>query len=359
MAEKKDILFLTPYPRGTAGSQRFRFELFYGVLEKENISFDTQSFVDEETWQILYLKGGYYKKILGVLKGFLRRVKTLFVAKKYKYIFIHREASPLGPPIFEFILSKWLKSKIIFDFDDAIWKRDINKTNKLATILKRPQKVERICKWAYKVSAGNTYLASYAKQFSKNVFIIPTVVDTENRHNRIQKQDSLVVNIGWTGTHTTLKYLYPIVSVIESLQNKYDFIFYVIANKKPEWNLKSLEFIKWDKETEIEDLMRFHIGLMPLIDDEWANGKCGFKAIQYMSLGIVPIVSPVGVNREIVSDGIQGLYANSMEDWRDSIEKLLIRQDSRIVMGEESRNSVKQGYSVLSLKDDFMKLFRC
>ena len=293
------ILFLFPYPAGTAASQRFRFEQYLNFLKEEGIYTDYQSFIDEKTWAILYKEGYMIQKALGILRGFLRRMAMLFRVYGYDYIFIHREASPIGPPIFEWIITKVFRKKIIFDYDDAIWLPNTTKSNALVAGLKFHQKTAWISSWSYKVSAGNAYLADYAKQFQKNktnVIINPTTIDTQNLHNQQKQQlanDDIPV-IGWTGTHSTMKYLDEIVPVLAELEKEYTFYFLVISNKKPDFSLKSLTFIPWNKESEINDLLQMNIGLMPLSDDIWAKGKCGFKALQYMALGIPALVSPVG-----------------------------------------------------------------
>src|SRR5690606_21158248 len=136
----KKILFLTPYPKGTAPSQRFRFEHFYGVLTEAGFEIQTQSFIDIETWNILYKPGNFFKKIFGFIKGIIRRVWMLFRLHRYKIVFIHREALPFGPPIFEWLIKKVFRKKIVFDFDDAIWLPNVSDSNKKLGWLKNYKK---------------------------------------------------------------------------------------------------------------------------------------------------------------------------------------------------------------------------
>ena len=133
---KKDILFLLPYPLHRAPSQRFRVENLLFVLDDAGKSYDLAPFMDNDLWEILYKNGSIFAKAFGIIKSYFKRLNTvLFQAKNYEYIFIHREAAPLGPPIFEWILSKVLKKKIIYDFDDAIWIPNTSEQNKIAEIL--------------------------------------------------------------------------------------------------------------------------------------------------------------------------------------------------------------------------------
>ena len=209
-----------------------------------------------------------------------------FPYEKYDRIFIHREAMPVGPPLFSFIVAKVLKKKIIYDFDDAIWIPNSSESNRFFSFLKRHSNTRSLCKWSTKVSCGNEYLCNYAKNYNENVVYNPTTIDTEHYHNITKDHDiSPVINIGWSGTHSTIQYLNHIVPVIEKLEAEFDFEFIVISDLNPDFKLKSLKFIPWNKSKEIEDLLRFNIGLMPLENDKWAQGKCGFKAFTIYGTG--------------------------------------------------------------------------
>jgi glycosyltransferase involved in cell wall biosynthesis len=352
------ILFIVPYPIASAPSQRFRFEQYFEALKKEGIQYEVQSFIDEATWDILYKKGFVLKKIFGILKGFLRRKLLFFKLRQYHRVFIHREAAPIGPPIFELMLAKVFRKKIIYDFDDAIWLENVSESNKIVSKLKWYSKVSSIIKWSEKISCGNDFLCGYAKMYNKNVVLNPTTIDMFNLHNETKNQNSDKFVIGWTGTHSTIKYLEPIVPVIEQLEMQFDFDFLVISNRKPDWNLKSLKYLDWQKETEVADLLKMNIGLMPIPDDDWAKGKCGFKALQYMSLGIPALVSPVAVNKEIVDNGINGYWCNSNEEWKTAITTLIQDADLRVKMGVAAKEKIKNHYSVESNTVNFLNLFK-
>lgn len=352
------ILFIVPYPIASAPSQRFRFEQYFEALKKEGIQYEVQSFIDEATWDILYKKGFVLKKIFGILKGFLRRKLLFFKLRQYHRVFIHREAAPIGPPIFELMLAKVFRKKIIYDFDDAIWLENVSESNKIVSKLKWYSKVSSIIKWSEKISCGNDFLCGYAKMYNKNVVLNPTTIDMFNLHNETKNQNSDKFVIGWTGTHSTIKYLEPIVPVIEQLEKQFDFDFLVISNRKPDWNLKSLKYLDWQKETEVADLLKMNIGLMPIPDDDWAKGKCGFKALQYMSLGIPALVSPVAVNKEIVDNGINGYWCNSNEEWKTAITTLIQDADLRVKMGVAAKEKIKNHYSVESNTVNFLNLFK-
>lgn len=353
----KRIVFLVPYPSGKAPSQRFRFEQYYSFLEEAGFTYEVAPFLDDHTWSILYKPGHFFGKAWGIIKGFFRRLLLLFRVSGFDFVFIHREAAPIGPPFFEWMISQVLGKRVIYDFDDAIWIADTSDNNKIASRLKWHDKVSSICKWAYKVSCGNTYLQEYAKQYNRNAFVVPTTIDTENLHNQVKAHEPGKPVIGWTGTHSTMRYLDLVVPAISQLEKKYDFTFQVISNKAPDLPLQSVTFKPWNKETEIQDLLDFNIGVMPLEDDAWSKGKCAFKALQYMALGIPALVSPVGVNSEVVDHGRNGFICTTTEEWYQAIELLLLDNQDRIDKGREARQKIVQHYSVLATKEKFLALF--
>ncbi|CAN5919793.1 hypothetical protein BH24BAC1_BH24BAC1_38200 [soil metagenome] len=167
------VLFVVPYPEGTAPSQRFRFEQYFPALAERGIQYEVHTFLDRGTWAILYKPGHTLQKAGGILKGFARRIGLLFRVPGFDVVFLHREASPIGPPVFEWFIGQVLRKKIIYDFDDAIWLPNTSDTNKLAAGLKWHQKVGRICGWAWKVSCGNRYLQEYALQFNPQAIVNP------------------------------------------------------------------------------------------------------------------------------------------------------------------------------------------
>jgi glycosyltransferase involved in cell wall biosynthesis len=355
---KKKILFIAPYPFDEAPSQRFRFEQYFPYLKENNFEVHFSPFLDHKTWKTLYSQGKTIQKVIGVVRSFLKRVALLFTLYKYDFIFIHREASHVGPPIFEFLIAKVFRKKYNYDFDDAIWLANYSETNARFHRLKAYWKVSYCIKWAHSVSAGNDYLAKYASKFNSNIFVIPTTIDTENHHkiDTDHNQEKLV--IGWTGTHTTMRYLDAIVPIIKDLEEKYDFEFLIISNESPNYELKSLRFVKWKRETEIEDLARISIGVMPLEMDIWSEGKCGFKGLQYMSLGIPALMSPVGVNTQIVTHGYNGYLPMKSDDWKNYLESLLIDTDLRKRIGLAGKKTIHERYSVKANEINYLKLFQ-
>lgn len=352
------ILFVIPYPTNEAPSQRFRFEQYFEILEQANIHYRVSPFWDRKTWEILYKPGHKWSKGWGAARGLMKRFFLLFSLPRYQFVFIHREATPAGPAWFEWTAVHVFRKKIIYDFDDAIWIPAISASNKGFSWVRNFKKVAKICRWSYRISAGNEFLANYARQFNKDVVVVPTVVNTDTSHNRSKDQGSDAPVIGWTGTFSTLHYLDIILPVLAELGKNHAFTFMVIADKDPAPAVKNYRFIKWNKATEIDDLMNFNIGLMPLHDDELSRGKCGFKAIQYMSLGIPALVSPVGVNSKIVDEGINGYLCNTIPEWKKRMEELITDPALRKEMGMQARKKITSHYSVTATANLFLSLFK-
>jgi glycosyltransferase involved in cell wall biosynthesis len=154
-----------------------------------------------------------------------------------------------------------------------------------------------------------------------------------------------------------MPYLNEVLPVLKALEEKVSFEFCVISNIAPAFELKSLRFVPWKKETEVQDLLRFNIGIMPLTEDPWSKGKCGFKALQYMSLGIPALVSPVGVNKVIVDNDINGFICSNYSEWLEGLEVLISNISKRETMGKAAKEKVKFNYSVKANTKNFLSLF--
>jgi glycosyltransferase involved in cell wall biosynthesis len=302
------ILFIGPHRPNRNGSQRFRMEQYFPYLEQNGFVCDYSWFIDEKDDKVFYSKGRMLRKAMIFLKATAVRLRDVLRANKYDVIFVQREAFMTGSVFFEKRFSK-SRAKLVFDFDDAIWLEDISSANQRFRWLKRPSKTKDIISIADAVIAGNDFLATYACQYNKNVWQLPTAVDT-NIYLPGVKSDKNRVCIGWSGSKTTVRHFEMLVSVLKELKAHYDnrIHFLLIGDKNFQADGLDVECIDWRFESELIDLNRIDIGLMPLPPDQWSLGKCSFKAIQYMSLKIPPVVSPVGMNKELVTHGADGFF---------------------------------------------------
>src|SRR5690606_2024771 len=241
-------------------------------------------------------------------------------------------------------------SRLVFDLDDSIWMHqtgEIKSNKRILYFLKNPEKTKEIIKVADLIFAGNQYILDYAKQFNPNVVIIPTTIDTEI-YKPLPKTESETICIGWSGSFSTIIHFTFILPALKVLKKKYGekIKFMVIGDQTFRDEELEIEGLPWSLDTELEDLQKIDIGLMPLPDDNWTKGKCGLKGLQYMALSIPCIMSPVGVNSDIIQDGINGFLADKTEEWVEKISTLIENPDLRQKMGALGRESVIDQYSV-------------
>lgn len=337
------ILFIVPYSSDGA-SNRFRVEQYLPFLKAEGIEYDVRPFVTQRFFKILYLKGKNIRKILYFIQALWDRVLVIYRSRKYDLILIHREACPIGPPIFEWMIYKF-KKPIIFDFDDAIFLQNLSPANRIYGFLKSPSKTQAIIKMSKAVIVANRFLEEYARRFNSRVYIIPTSIDTEKF--MVKENASKRLSIGWVGSPTTFPYLHSLSGAIKELSMKHDFIFKIIGAGE---NLSiagvNIESRDWKLEEEIANFQGIDIGIYPLSDTMWARGKAAFKAIQFMSMGIPVVASPVGMNKELIQDGVNGFLAASDEEWVNKISSLIKDEGLRQRIGLAGRKTIEEHYSV-------------
>mgnify|MGYP006138031741 CR=1 FL=1 len=356
MDSGKRLLFVALHRPGRSPSQRFRYEQFVPYLEANGWQCDYSHILDENGDEAFYTSGAYWKKAKVVIKGFLSRMSDIFKADQYDVIFIQRETFVTGSTFFEHRFAK-TKAKVVFDFDDAIWLLDISEGNKNLSWLKDPSKTKKIIGLSDLIIAGNSYLADYASRHNKNVKVLPSVIDTDfyRSAHRIAQGP---ITIGWSGSQTTNKHFLLAEPWLIKLKEKYDtkIRFVVLTERKIEIEGLDIETMVWNKEREVENLDLIDIGMMPLPDDDWARGKCGFKGIQYMSLSKPAVMSPVGVNPEIIEHGVNGYLAESTDEWFQCLSVLIESAELRSKIGAEGRKSIEQHYSVKSAQGKLLSM---
>jgi glycosyltransferase involved in cell wall biosynthesis len=353
------VLLLVAHRPDRSPSQRYRFEQYIPYLEQNGFEFVWSPLLSENDDKIFYGNGGAIKKVSILLKGHLQRQRDVSRFKEFDIIFIQREASFFGSSYFEKCAFKSGK-KVIFDFDDAIWLADTSAANKKWEWVKDPAKFNKNVEYAHAIIAGNQYLADKAKQHTKGwVHVIPTTVDTKNHIPKPELRGKEKICIGWSGSFSTIKHFEEVVPVLKELNKKYagklEFkVFGDALYKNEELGIKG---IPWTANSEVDVLNSFDIGIMPLPNDNWAKGKCGLKALTYMSCGIPVVMSAVGVNTEIGSDG-NALLVNSKEDWMNALTKLIENKSLREELGKRGRKVVEERYSVDAHKERYLEVFK-
>ncbi|MEW6008507.1 MAG: glycosyltransferase family 4 protein [Candidatus Omnitrophota bacterium] len=352
------ILFIVPYPTEGA-SNRLRVEQYLPFLKSHSMEFIVRPFASRSFFKILYKKGFYFLKIYYFIIATINRIVDLLRVIKYDIIFIHREAFPIGPAIFEYIFAT-SKKPIIYDFDDAIFLPNISKSNSFMERFKMPNKISKIIRISKAVIAGNEYLGKFALKYNQNVSIIPTPINTDAYKPKFSEtsRDSEVV-IGWIGTPTTVCFVYSLEGVFRRVLLKYPNVKFKIIGG--EFSIPGLDKVmneNWTLREEADLLGSFDIGVMPMPDNEWTRGKCGFKVIIYMSMGIPAVCSPVGMNKEIIQDGVNGFLADSQEDWLEKLSALIEDRQLRENIGRAGRHSAEEKYSVKVNAPKFFELIQ-
>jgi glycosyltransferase involved in cell wall biosynthesis len=351
----KKILAIVQHRRDRSPGQRFRFEHFISAIENAGYEIIFSNIINEKDDKIFYSRGRYLSKLRIVIQSFFHRLRDVKTAKNCDLIFIYREAWMLGTTYFERRLAK-TGVPVVFDFDDSIWLNDTSEGNQNLAWMKKPEKTADICKLASLVMVGNDYLADYARQFNQNVFVLPTTIETDYHKPCKAEKYSQKICIGWTGTTTTLKHYDTAIPVLLKLKDTYgDKIYFKVIVNSTEWtrNLE-VKLTQWSKQNEIADLCEFDIGIMPLPDDQWSRGKCGFKGLQCMGLEIPVVMSPVGVNTKIIESGQNGFLANDENQWFDILCKLIEDSTLREQIGKNGRKTVEQEYSVKAWEERFL-----
>lgn len=350
--------FVVPYPRGRAPGQRFRFEQWLDLLPSDAIDAEVKPLLSARAYDSLYQPGHHVLKAADTIAGAARRVVDAASARRSDVVFIYREAFPFGPPVLE----RWLESRVpvVFDFDDAIWLGDTSAANAWVKGFKRPEKFGKIVADAALTLAGNEYLADHARTFTSRVQVVPTTLDVVRYAPvRVPRQPSQRITVGWSGSPSTAAHLKTIEGPLRRALRELPIDLHIVG--APGFSLPRADHVRvipWSAATEINTVGSFDIGLMPLPDDEWAKGKCGFKALLYMALGVPAIASPVGVNPTIISSGDNGLLPRTDTEWFDAIALLVENEHDRRRIGAAGRDTVVERYSGQRWAPRFLDLLR-
>jgi glycosyltransferase involved in cell wall biosynthesis len=272
--------------------------------------------------------------------------------KKYDLLLIEYELFPYLPSFLEYLLSK-RGIKYIVDYDDAIFHKYDMRNNKIIKGF-LGNKIAKVMSYADHVIVCNEYLEAYAKKHNEHTFRLPTVVllaKYKKEMATFQKEDNDMFMIGWIGSRTTSVYILEILPAMKKFVDTYRNVQFDLVGfdrnllSKDNASRQHINIIDWSEEKEIENILNFDIGIMPLHDDPWSRGKCGFKLVQYMSCKKPVIASPVGINTSLVKEGKNGFLAKSLDEWFSAFETLYLNKELREKIAIDNFNKIELEYN--------------
>ena len=233
-----------------------------------------------------------------------------------------------------------LKRPRVMDVDDAIW-LDRPPVSRLSA--------RHLAGRMDLVIAGNAYIADWFSRYCPRVEIVPTAIDVERYRPAEKPPVAERFIVGWTGTSSNFPYLDQIEAPLARFVADHpDAMLKIIADQP--WRPAAIPperiiYQPWRRAIEVSGLQEMSVGIMPLADTPWARGKCSFKMLQYMAVGLPVVVSPVGMNVEVLARGVCGLAPASPDEWRQALETLYRRESLRREYGQTGRRVVEEHFS--------------
>jgi glycosyltransferase involved in cell wall biosynthesis len=351
------VLFVIPHPQEGA-SGRHRVLQYLPWLDRAGIRYAVRPFMSRALYHILYHPGRLGQKVTLTALALANRFLDVVRAARADVVVIHREAVPLGTAVLERLMAR-LGPAVVFDFDDAVYLNPVGPVHAWTRVFRNRTKTAAIIAASRAVIAGNATLEAYARRFNPRVSVIPTPVDTEHYAQRDAATNGRPVVIGWIGSPTTAAYLALIQPALAQIQRRYPQVAVrIVGAGNPPLRLDNLSAAGWQLDREVQELHRFDIGLMPMPDSEWTRGKCGFKALLYMSVGMPVVASPVGVASDIVRDGVNGFLASSTDAWIARLGRLIEDPDLRARMGQAGRAIAQREYSLATHAPRFVQVLQ-
>lgn len=346
MSKSLRVLFLTKYPIDGASS-RYRVFQYLDVLSEHGISSDVSSFFSRSGYRAVFGSSGLLRRTLAVVFGAANRIYWVLRGSDYDLIYMQRELLPIGPPIFERFL-KWRNVRMLFDYDDALFIEKPSAVSPVATIFKSGERVKEIFGLVDAVVAGNSWLKEQAERYGAKAYVLEVAEDTKRISMRATHREETKVILGWLGSKSTEKYLNQITPVLQQFFGIFpDARLVVVGGGEFRPAGLPVEHVPWSYETEVAQLHRFDIGLMPLPIEDWSRGKCGGKARTYMAAGVPAVVQNIGYNQELIRHGETGfLMTENNEDWLKALIELTVDSTLRQSIAERARVEVEKRFSL-------------
>ena len=341
------LLVLCPYPVGVAAGQRLKYEQYVDDWRADGWDVTLSPFMDDAMWAIVHQRGHFATKVLGTVKGVLRRWRDLARMRRYDAVYAYISASPIGTTLYE-RLTRRLATRLIYDIEDNILDAADagNTANPIVALARSPAKPRVLTTTADEVITASPFLVDRCRALNAygRCTLIPPSVDTDRFVPGTRDPAGTPV-IGWTGTFSSRPYLDLLRPVFQELARRVDYRLRVIGNFDYALPGVDLEVVRWTKADEVADMQAIDIGVYPLPDDDWVLGKAGLKVIQYMAFGIPSVSSAVGTATLQVRHGETGFLAHSDDEWLDLLERLVRDPALRTRIGAAAREEAVRAYS--------------
>ncbi|HEX2535094.1 MAG TPA: glycosyltransferase family 4 protein [Chitinophagaceae bacterium] len=349
------MLVICPHPVGYAPGQRLKYEQYFDYFREQGYDLTVSPFMSERFQKIVYQKGRYLEKAFWTLAGYARRVADLFRIRRYDVVYTFLWVAPFAPPVFEKLTRK-LARRMVYDIDDLVFLTPPSSTNPLVHYLRSPKNHISLMKSADHVITCTPYLDQFVRKYNQRTTDISSTVDTDRYLARTDYSAKDPMIIGWSGSHSTSKYLHLLADVLRELATRYRFRLVVMGDADFRMEGVDLEALPWKAEHEVAVISRFDIGVYPLPDEQWVYGKSGLKAIQYMAMGIPTVATAIGANFRVIEDGVSGFLVNSREAWVERLSQLLEDEALRSRIGTAARRKVEAEFSLHANAGTYLRI---
>lgn len=353
----KDIIAFTKYS-SKGPSSRYRTFQYIPYWQKNGYNVDVNILFNDDYVERLY--SGKSKKIISIINSYCKRIwKLMLLKNKGQIIWIEYELLPFVPPVLEKWL-KWRKYKLILDFDDAIFHfYDKNPNIFISFIL--GNKILNLVRNVNHVVTGSPYLTENIKRSQEIVSEIPTSIYYPTYDSKSSNSNDLTNEfiICWIGSKSTSYNVLHIKKGLELFFEKYNAVIHLIGfDKKLEKELGQLNYkiIDWNEKTEIDEIKKCTVGIMPLEYNDFNNGKCGFKLIQYMACGIPTISTPLVANKKINRNN-KNLYASTETEWFEQLKSIYLNDKKFKEIGNNNKEIIREHYNTDKNYVKYLQIF--
>ena len=349
------VLVLTPYRYGEVAGPRSSIELWEKVLEPHGVSFDYQPFETERLARVIYEPGRYAAKAGAMIEAYLRRLRSLGSIDAADAVLVYREAALIGPALIERIAAR--RKPLVYQLDDPLYVPYKSPFNGYLSYLKMFGKVGSICRMSAVTIVNSPQHEEYARGAgARRVFRIPSVVDGDVYFPR-ERPPGERLRVGWTGSTSTVGNLALLAAPLREAVRETGAEVSVIGAAEAPLEGIDVRAVPWSAASEVEEISRFDIGLLPVPRTPWNERKFFLKLVQYMALGVPAVATPIGATPEVVEDGVTGLLADSDAGWRAAIERLAGDEGLRRSIGERAAAVAAERYTVQANAERILAAF--